>query len=68
MSYEGIDVGCIQRKVGASQLGTQQETFSHRLHIKFVSYGHKSLHGQNIQHGFIEAGMIDAENLAVSSV
>jgi hypothetical protein len=45
--------------VEVSQLGTQQEKLSHQLHVDFVSYGHKSLY----RHGFIEAGMIDGDNL-----
>jgi len=46
MSYEGIDVGCFQSKVGGSQLGNQQETRSHQFHINFVSYGHERLYCQ----------------------
>jgi hypothetical protein len=46
ISYEGIDVRCLQRKAGGSQLGTKQETFSRRLHIHFVGHDYKSLHSQ----------------------
>jgi hypothetical protein len=63
MSYEGIDVRFLQKKVGGSQLGTKQR---HSI-VDFISIlsvmATKACMVKNIHHEFIEAGMIDINNL-----